>query len=168
MKKLLKLPKYIVVQVKLLYIWSLFKIAKTWVVLNRIHPRLRPAIWRLSGCHIGGNVSIGYDVYYDVGNADLIRIEDGVWITSRSLILCHRRDISDYKINDDMNKLPYIKGAVTIKKGASIGMGAIIMPGVTVGEGAMVGAGSVVTKDIPAWSIAVGNPAKVIRFFEER
>lgn len=37
------------------------------------------------------------------------------------------------------------------------------MPGVTVGEGAIIGARSVVTKDVPAWTIAVGNPCKVIK-----
>ena len=40
-------------------------------------------------------------------------------------------------------------------------MRTVVMPGVTIGEGAIVGVGSVVTKDIPAWTIAFGNPAKV-------
>lgn len=50
-----------------------------------------------------------------------------------------------------------------IKKGASIGSSSTIMCGVTIGENAIVGAGAVVTKDIPANSIAVGVPAKVIK-----
>ncbi|WP_119394501.1 DapH/DapD/GlmU-related protein [Salinibius halmophilus] len=44
-----------------------------------------------------------------------------------------------------------------------IGHGAILLPGVNVGNGAIIGAGSVVTKDVPAWHIVVGNPAKVLR-----
>ena len=44
----------------------------------------------------------------------------------------------------------------------------MIMPGVTVGEGAIVGAYSLVTKDIPAWTIAVGRPAKVVKHIPER
>jgi phosphonate metabolism protein (transferase hexapeptide repeat family) len=44
-----------------------------------------------------------------------------------------------------------------------IGHGAIIMPGVNIGNGAIIGSGSVVTKDVPAWHIAVGNPAKLLR-----
>ena len=48
-----------------------------------------------------------------------------------------------------------------IKRGASIGSGAIIMCGVTVGEEALVGAGAVVTRDVPAWAIMIGVPAKV-------
>ena len=59
--------------------------------------------------------------------------------------------------------MPHIQRDVVLKRGCCIGMGSIVMPGVTVGEGAMVGAGSVVAKDIPDWSIAVGNPAKVVK-----
>jgi acetyltransferase-like isoleucine patch superfamily enzyme len=50
-----------------------------------------------------------------------------------------------------------------VKKGASIGSGATILANVTIGENAIVGAGSVVTKDVPANTIVVGNPAKVKR-----
>jgi acetyltransferase-like isoleucine patch superfamily enzyme len=48
----------------------------------------------------------------------------------------------------------------TIKKGASIGANATILAGITIGENALIGAGSVVTKDIPANEIWLGNPAK--------
>ena len=47
--------------------------------------------------------------------------------------------------------------------GAWIGAGVVILPGITIGENAVIGAGSVVTKDIPANVIAVGNPCKVLR-----
>ena len=46
-----------------------------------------------------------------------------------------------------------------VKKGASIGAGAIILPGITIGEGAKIGAGSVVTKDVLPGTIVMGNPA---------
>jgi galactoside O-acetyltransferase len=45
-------------------------------------------------------------------------------------------------------------------------MNVIILKGVTIGEGAIVGAGSVVTKDVPAWSVAAGNPAKVVKMLK--
>ncbi|MFI8603732.1 acyltransferase [Cellulophaga baltica] len=54
----------------------------------------------------------------------------------------------------------------TLKKGCWIGANSIILPGVTIGENSIIGAGSIVTKDIPSNSIAVGNPAKVIKKIE--
>jgi acetyltransferase-like isoleucine patch superfamily enzyme len=51
----------------------------------------------------------------------------------------------------------------TIRRGARVGGGAVICPGVEIGEEAFVGAGAVVTKDVPARKVAVGNPARVIR-----
>jgi acetyltransferase-like isoleucine patch superfamily enzyme len=51
----------------------------------------------------------------------------------------------------------------TVKRGASIGANATILPGITIGEGAMVGAGAVVTRDVPPQTVVAGNPAKIIR-----
>jgi len=52
---------------------------------------------------------------------------------------------------------------VTIGDRVWIGGGAIVCPGVTIGEGTTIGAGSVVTRDIPAHVLAVGNPCRVVR-----
>jgi UDP-2-acetamido-3-amino-2,3-dideoxy-glucuronate N-acetyltransferase len=54
-----------------------------------------------------------------------------------------------------------------VKKGASIGAGAVILCGVTVGEYAMVGAGAVVTKNVEDMSLVVGNPARHIKFIDK-
>ena len=56
---------------------------------------------------------------------------------------------------------------VRIEDNCWIGAGTVITPGVTIGENSVIGAGSVVTKDIPANSIAVGNPCKVVRTINE-
>lgn len=50
-----------------------------------------------------------------------------------------------------------------VKRGATIGAGAVIVCEVTIGEGALVGAGAVVTRDVPALATAVGNPARLIK-----
>lgn len=57
---------------------------------------------------------------------------------------------------------------VHIGKNCWIGAGAIILPGVTIGDNSVIGAGSVVTKDIPANVVAVGNPCRVLRFISQR
>jgi acetyltransferase-like isoleucine patch superfamily enzyme len=55
-----------------------------------------------------------------------------------------------------------VKGP-TIRRGARIGGGAILCPGIEIGEEAFVGAGAVVTRDVPARTVVVGNPARVLR-----
>ena len=62
---------------------------------------------------------------------------------------------------------PTVRDSIILKKGCWIGAAAVILPGVTVGENTAIGAGSVVTKNIPAFSVAVGNPAKVIKSIKE-
>ena len=57
----------------------------------------------------------------------------------------------------------YTMEKVLVKKGATIGTGAIIMAGVTVGENALVGAGAVVTKDVPDNTTVVGSPARILK-----
>ena len=64
-------------------------------------------------------------------------------------------------MNQDLKCAP-----VHIKKGAWIGEKVVILPGVIIGEGSVIGAGSVITKSIPDYSIAVGNPAHVIKKFD--
>ena len=147
--------------------WIVFRFAQLGV-LNTISPKLRPMLWKLTGVNIKGSICIGYDVYYDVGNAKLITIEEGTWIASRCLLLCHKRILDNYKVGDDYNQLPYKRGKIVLKRGCCIGMNTTIMPGVTIGEGSIIAAGSLVTKDIPAWCIAAGSPAKVIKILDKR
>lgn len=58
----------------------------------------------------------------------------------------------------------WTKGPIVIKDDVWIGTNALILSGVTIGQGAIIAAGSVVTKDVPAYSIVGGNPAKVIKY----
>ncbi len=125
---------------------------------------LRAKLWRLIGINVGHNVGIGYGVYIDVDGYDKIIVGDNALIAAQVLILTHRRNISLYNRNVLQCNLPYIHGDVVIKANASVGMRTILMPGVTIGEGAVVGANSVVTQDIPPYTVAVGNPAKVIKY----
>ena len=133
-------------------------------LLSPISPRkLRPAVLRWIGSKVGKDVFIGADVFIDTGHADLITIDDGVHIAGRAILMCHKRDLSNYCIGDVYGDIKYITGKIHLQKGCAIGTNTLIMPGVTVGEGAIVGAYSLVTKDIPAWTIATGRPAKVVK-----
>jgi acetyltransferase-like isoleucine patch superfamily enzyme len=67
------------------------------------------------------------------------------------------------QVDDDWHCIPTL-----VKKGASIGSGATLLCGVIIGENAIVGAGSVVTKDVPANTVVVGNPAKVLTKIKQR
>ena len=64
----------------------------------------------------------------------------------------------------------FIETAKPIKIGKNCWLGGsvVVLPGVTIGDGCVIGAGAVVTKDIPENSLAVGNPAKVIRTIEQK
>lgn len=55
---------------------------------------------------------------------------------------------------------------ITIGNNVWIGAGVSVLPGVTIGDNCVIGAGSVVNRDIPAWSLAAGNPCRVIRVIE--
>jgi len=135
-----------------------------WAILEPFNPRKnRPRILRKLGCKVGKDIFVGDNVKIDISHADMITIEDHAHITSGCRLLCHQRDLSNYYNGDDAAKLPYKLGIIHIGKGVMIGMESMIMPGVTIGEGAIIGAFSLVTKDIPAWTIATGRPAKVIK-----
>jgi acetyltransferase-like isoleucine patch superfamily enzyme len=84
-----------------------------------------------------------------------VTIEDNVFIGQH---VCFMNDKEPNARTPDWELLP-----TTVKKGASLGAGSIIMCGVTIGEKAMVGAGAVVTKDVPPNTVVVGNPAKPLR-----
>ena len=140
-----------------------------WAILEPLAPRkLRPILIRKMGCHVGKNTFFGDYVRMDTSYADMIYIGDYTHVTSGCRLLCHQRDLTDYCVGDNAASLGYKTGEIHIGKGVMVGMETIIMPGVTIGDGAIVGAGSIVTRDIPAWTIATGRPARVVKQIPER
>lgn len=114
--------------------------------------------------YVGGGVTIGnnvhiFDSYIDPLFPFLITIGDNTTLTDVK-VLAH--DASTNK------ELGYTKiGKVQIGSNCFIGAKSLILPGVTIGDNVIIGAGSVITKDIPENSVAVGNPCRVVKSYED-
>ena len=114
-----------------------------------------------SHCLIENDVKIGNNVTIKSGVQlwDGITLEDNVFVGAN--------------VTFTNDKYPRSKSAdwqcltTIVKKGASIGAGTTVLCGITIGENAMIGAGSVVTKDVPAGELWLGNPAKFVRRINE-
>lgn len=114
---------------------------------------------------IGENVQI--NDYVHIGAVGSIKIGNNVLMASKIYITDHNHGSYDELVSDSpyispINRKPVIK-PVIIGDNVWIGESACIMPGVKIGQGSIIGALSIVTKDIPPFSIAVGNPARVIK-----
>ena len=166
-RKIKSAPTFIAERLLYGFRWWLSKQAKQSIICW-MFPRLRPLIWRWCGAKVGKNVNIGWEVFLDVMYAKYLTIEDDVWLANRSLVFCHRRVMDDYHVGDRYKDLPQKPRPVVIKKGACISIGTIVMPGVVIGEGAVTGTGALITKDVPAWTIVAGVPAKVLKVLEPR
>jgi maltose O-acetyltransferase len=112
-------------------------------------------------CDYGYNITVGDGVFlnYNCVILDVVAvyIGDGTQIGPGVQILTadHPRDPEQRKSGLEYGR------PIVIGRNVWIGGGALIMPGVTIGDDAIIGAGSVVTKDVPAGSTVVGNPARV-------
>ena len=105
-------------------------------------------------CFIENNVVVGDNVTVKCGVQlwDGITVEDNVFIGPN--VTFSNDKFPRSKVYPDQ----YLE--TVVRKGASIGANATILCGITIGEGAMIGAGSVVTKDVPAGELWLGNPAR--------
>ena len=133
---------------------------------NLFPAQLRMPFYRATGMKIGKGTKIAATVDVDQSAPELITIGENVWITRGVMLLCHQRNLAEYEVGKPVMECELKYQPIVIKDGAHIGIGSIVMPGVTIGEGAIIGAGSVVTRDIPAYCVAVGVPARVIKTFE--
>jgi len=119
---------------------------------------------------IGNNVFIGGGTLLDCVVS--ITIENDVLISHGCTLAdsnnhsvsasIRSRDLNDWKRGEhDWTKTE--SSPIVISRGSWIGMKSIVLKGVTIGEGAVIGAGSVVTKNVPPYTIAAGNPATIVR-----
>ncbi len=121
-------------------------------------------------CNVGKGVYIGADVVVGrrckiENNASLfegLTVEDGVFIGPHVVFTNDRRPRATNPDGTLQTADDWELARTTVRRGASIGAGAIVIPGLEIGRYAMVGAGAVVTRDVPAHALVVGNPARQI------
>ena len=122
---------------------------------------------------IGDNVSIGTNTTLEFGNRignrvrihtgcflEMVTIEDDVFVGPNVVFTDDPHPMNCPKYKE-------CKGGATVRRLARIGANSTILPGTVIGENALIGAGSVVTRDVPNNAVAVGNPARIIKYVDE-
>ncbi|MFT4847954.1 MAG: acetyltransferase-like isoleucine patch superfamily enzyme [Sediminicola sp.] len=133
---------------------------------------IRPGAY-IVGC---SQITIGANVVIRPGtmiHAETETLEHSVEIEDDVLIGCGVHIYVENHEFKDPNKSILYQGhdlakKVTINEGAWIGANAVILPGVTIGKNSVVGASAVVTKNVPDFSVVVGNPARIIKTIEKK
>ena len=135
----------------------------------------------LYGCEIGDNTKIGTFVEIQKGatvgkNCKIsshtficegVHIEDNVFVGHNVTFINDAHPRATNKEGELQTEADWVCVPTFIRKGASVGSSATILCGITIGENAIVGAGAVVTKDVPANTVVVGNPAKFLKKIPE-
>ena len=136
----------------------------------------------LYGCEIGDNTKIGTFVEIQKGaqigkNCKIsshtficngVTIENNVFIGHSVTFINDRYPHATTESGQMQTEDDWFCEPTLVKRGASVGSAATLLPGITVGENAIVGAGSVVTKDVSANTIVAGNPARIIRRLDNK
>ena len=120
--------------------------------------RIGPFVEVQNGARVGARVKLSSHSFVCAG----VTIEDEVFIGHGVLFINDKRPVAakDGRLTGDADWTPL---TTLVRKGASIGSGALIMGGVTVGARATIGAGAVVTRDVPDGATVAGVPARALR-----
>ena len=113
----------------------------------------------------GQHIFIGEHVFVNQG----VTMVDlgGIYLADDVLVGPNVTLITVNHVEDPRQRRDIIPQAIHVGQGAWIGAGALILPGVTIGAQAIIGAGSIVTRDVPAATVVVGTPAKVLRSIKQ-
>jgi len=141
-----------------------------WIARYTFPNSLRCFALRKTGVKLGRDIYIGEGLTLaaDFGNETNLIIGDRVAFAPNVHIILSAHP-NNSRLHNYITEYPAIhkQGKILIGHDAWIGMGAIILPGIKIGNFAIVGAGAVVTKDVPAKAIVVGNPARVLKMMEK-
>lgn len=116
-----------------------------------------------TGAYVGAGVVVG-DRCKIENNASLfegLTVERGVFIGPHVVFTNDQRPRATNPDGSLQTVADWTQGHGTVREGASVGAGAIILPGVEIGRSALVGAGAVVTRDVPPHGVVLGNPARL-------
>lgn len=139
--------------------WMLQSVAKVCP-----HYGISVKLQKMRGVNIGKHVFLGPGVNIDDVYPNLVTIEDYVSIGMGTMIFAHSNPTCSIEIKTKY--YPREFKPVTIKKGAWVAPGCMILAGVTIGENSIVGAGSIVMKDIEPYTVVGGCPAKLLKRLE--
>jgi acetyltransferase-like isoleucine patch superfamily enzyme len=127
------------------------------------------------GARVGHECIVGKGTYidYDVTIGDRCKLQNGVFVYHPATIedgvflgpgviitndMVPRAITPDGRLKSTQDWRP---SAVLVRSGAAVGAGSIVLPGITIGRWALIGAGSVVTREVPDYGLAFGNPARI-------
>ena len=141
------------------------------IARTTLHRGLRIWLYRQMGVNIGKDCVVEMFCYLDDQFPELIFFEDHSGPSRHVIILCH----DDVAAKSDQSEEPEMKfqarhgyvAPVRLKGHSGIGTASIILPGVTVHEGGVIAAGAVVTKDVPAYTLVGGVPAKILKLYRQ-
>ena len=141
------------------------KILRSWILHSMAyfspHSGFAIKMQKDRGVHIGKNCHFCPYVQIDLIYPQLVNIGDNVTLGANCMIFAHMNPTANLflKTGEYKRKVE----PVTIKSGAVLTPGSIVMAGITIGENSIISPGSVVTQDVPDYCVVVGNPARVIK-----
>lgn len=154
-------------------LWSVVQATLWRVAWTRVYA-LRSGLLRLFGstvpfrCLIGSSVRVHFPWLLTIGTD--VAISDGVTLYNLGGITIGNRVVISQNAylcggthDYTRGNYPLLRKHIVVEDDVWIGAGAFIGPGVRIGQGAVVGACAVVFKDVPAWKVVVGNPARVVK-----
>jgi maltose O-acetyltransferase len=113
-------------------------------------------------CDYGENIDLGERVFFNFNCVvlDVCRVSIGSFTLFGPAVQVYT---ATHPMNPALRRKQESGKPIEIGSDVWVGGGAIILPGVKIGDASVIGAGSVVTKDVPAWTFAAGNPCRVVR-----
>jgi acetyltransferase-like isoleucine patch superfamily enzyme len=146
-------------------VWNYFW--RNWLLGNlvKVAPRgVVNVLHRWRGVRMGADCFVDPAAILETAYPENITLGDDVRVTAGAIVMTH---IKPPHYLRDAGHVPVVLKPVVLEDHCFIGVNAVVMPGVTVGRAAVVASGAVVTTNVPALTMVAGNPAKIVKRFDE-